>query len=352
MQNRIIIDQTRPDYDYPIVRNSSFELLRIVAMLMIIASHFSQHGGFEFPFSSITLNRLWQQFLFLGGQRGNDIFILISGYFLINSQEVKFIKLFRIILSFVFFGVLVSALRAASSTGIFSVKLLIDTLKYWWFILAYIVLYTIHPYLNMFLTRLSHKEYKSFLKAAFIYWCIIPTFTRWDFGGNSLINFMCVYSIGGYFRLWDKTQEVGNSYFILYGIFFMLADWLVILLMDIAGLKHEIFAENALYFWGMMKPCTIIAAVCFFLGFRKLGIPHSKIINTFAGASLGVYMLHENKFSQNLFWHEIFRTSSFQDSPYLIPYSLAIILTVYISCTIIELLRSKIFRTLSRGYLS
>ena len=101
-----------------------------------------------------------------------------------------------------------------------------------------------------------------------------------------------------------------------------------------------------------MKPLTIAAAVCFFLGFRKLHIPQSKIINTLAGTSLGVYMLHENRFSQKLFWGEIFRTSSFTNSPYLIPYTFAVIFAVYIICALIEILRQKIFSTLSRGRLS
>ena len=350
MEKNIISDSIRPDQTKAHVRNSSLELLRIIAVLMIIASHLSQHGGFEFQRESITLNRLWQQFLFLGGQRGNDMFILISGYFLVSSQKIKLSRLLRVVLPFALYGLLISALISYSGSEVFSAALLQKTLDYWWFIWIYIVLYMLHPYLNMFLNRLSQEEYKTYLKAVFIYWCIIPTLTMWNFGGSPLIDFVCVYSVGGYFRLWGNNS--GGRKFIMYGIAFMLADWLILLLIDIIGLKYEVVAENALYFCGMMKPCTIGAAVCFFLGFRKLNMPHSRIINILAGASLGVYMLHENKFSQNLFWHEIFSTSSFTNSPYLIPYTLAVVIAVYVLCTLIELIRSGIFRVLSRGNLS
>ena len=40
-------------------RNSAIELLRIIAMVMIVAHHLAVHGGFEFDTNVITLPRLW-----------------------------------------------------------------------------------------------------------------------------------------------------------------------------------------------------------------------------------------------------------------------------------------------------
>ncbi|MBQ3403318.1 MAG: hypothetical protein IJG65_08140 [Synergistaceae bacterium] len=205
--------------------------------------------------------------------------------------------------------------------------------------------------MNTFLKRLSREEYKKFLKAVFIYWSIIPTLTAFPFAGSPLVDFVCVYSVGAYLRIWAKDFS-GGKIFILYGILFILADGLVLLLLDILGLRYAVFAENATYFCGMMMPLTFLSALCFFLGFKDLGIPHSKIINTIAGASLGVYMLHENIFSQRFMWSRVFFTASFQESPYFIPYSLGVILAILIVCTLIELLRSRVFRALSRGRLS
>lgn len=220
----------------------------------------------------------------------------------------------------------------------------------WWFIKVYLELYILHPYLNMFLTRLTREEYKRFLITAFTCWSIIPLLTGWPFGASVLVHFVCLYSLAGYFRLW--ADDFGSRKFIAYGVLFVLADFLAILVMDFAGLKYPFLAKHALYFSGIIRPFTIIAALCFLLGFRKLEIANSRIINTIAGGALGVYMLHANSFTHPLLWGGIFRVTSFQNSPYLIPYSLAVILIVFISCTILELLRSRIFKTLSRGYLS
>lgn len=44
-------------------RLSNIELLRVVAMVMIVAGHFAGHSGFDFPTEKITVNRLWIEFL-------------------------------------------------------------------------------------------------------------------------------------------------------------------------------------------------------------------------------------------------------------------------------------------------
>ena len=67
-------------------RNSNFELLRIIAMLMIVFHHFSVHGGFNYELTDISFNRLWLYFISMGGKIGVDIFVLISGYFLITNK--------------------------------------------------------------------------------------------------------------------------------------------------------------------------------------------------------------------------------------------------------------------------
>ena len=347
MKISAIIDQTRPDHS--IVRNSSLELLRIVAMLMIVGGHFFQFG-FQFPHEYITANRLWGQFLALGGQRGNDMFILISGYFLIRSQAMKFRKVFRLLSEFAFYAIVVVSVLVISGAEGFSIKLLRSMLHQWWFVKTYLVLYVLHPYLNLFLNRISRKEYEKFLKTVFICWCVIPTCTALQFEGSNLVYFVCIYSLAGYFRLW--ADDFGSRKFILYGIFFMMINFLTVCILDIAGLKYAIFADKALYFCGMMRPFTLLSALCFFIGFKKLEIPYSKIINTVAGASLGVYMLHINKFSNQFLWRGYFHSTSFQDSSYFVPYTISVIFTVHILFTLIDLLRSKIFRALSGGRLS
>ncbi len=65
-------------------RQSSIELLRIIAMILIVAHHFEIHGGFAYPQDAVSVNRIWMQFISSGGKVGVNIFVLLSGYFLVS----------------------------------------------------------------------------------------------------------------------------------------------------------------------------------------------------------------------------------------------------------------------------
>lgn len=77
-------------------RNSSIELLRIISMAMIVACHFATHGDFSFDTKSLFIPRLWWDFIEMGGNLEVDIFVLISGYFLITDSG-KIFNLKRIL---------------------------------------------------------------------------------------------------------------------------------------------------------------------------------------------------------------------------------------------------------------
>lgn len=324
-------------------------------MLMIVVFHFSHHGGFNFPTDSITLNRLYFQFTKIFGELGNDIFVMLAGYFLVKSEGVKILRLFNLWLRIFFYSVICYCVFVFSGYEIFSPVRLLKSMmpishRLYWFPTVYLVLYVIHGWVNIFLNRLSREEYKKFLLTLFTLWSLIPAVLPSNFERSKLTEFIFLYSIAGYFRIWAK--DFGSRRFILYGIIFIALNYSTAIIFDIIGLKIKFFAVKAERFYFMMMPCTLCASLCLLLGFRSLNIPHSKLINTIASAAFGVYLIHDNNFVRPFLWREVFRNASFQDSPYLIPYSLAVILTVYISCTILELIRSKIFKTLSCGYLS
>ena len=321
-------------------------------MLMIVAHHFAVHGGFDFSTESITLNRLWIQLIALGGRLGNDIFVMISGYFLVTSSSVKIRKVFYLWSEMFFYSVVIFWLFNLLGARSFSIKEAIKnfmpvTRNVWWFASTYFVLYLIHPYINVILQNLKHEDYKKFLMAILVYWSIIPTFLLSNFNGSSLVDFICLYSIAGYLRLW--ASNFGGKKYILYGISFAALNYLSAIGLDILGIKFPLAGKNAMYFYNMMRPFTILSALCLVIGFRKLRIEYCRLINLIASATFGVYLIHEHNFVRPFLWKSVFMNYSFQDNPYLIPYSIAVILVVYVTCTIIELLRIKIFSVCVRA---
>ncbi len=65
------------------IRDSSFELLRIIAMLGILASHYTSHGLLG-HINTSNLNMLIAQIIGFGNI-GTSIFIMLSGYFNVKS---------------------------------------------------------------------------------------------------------------------------------------------------------------------------------------------------------------------------------------------------------------------------
>ena len=57
---------------------------------------FSVHGDFKESMSTLPFNnKLWLQFLQLSGKIGVDVFVIISGYFLISSKKIKLVKVLK-----------------------------------------------------------------------------------------------------------------------------------------------------------------------------------------------------------------------------------------------------------------
>lgn len=77
-------------------RHSNLELLRIISMLFILSHHLSVHGDFKDIWITILLNnKIWLRFIQLEGKVGVNIFVMISGYFLVSSNRIKLSKVLK-----------------------------------------------------------------------------------------------------------------------------------------------------------------------------------------------------------------------------------------------------------------
>ena len=199
------------------LRKSNFELLRIVAMIMITMFHYALYSGFNFPAGTLSFNQLYIDFIKIGGKIGVNIFILISGYFLIKSKENKISKLLKFWLQVFFYSVVIYiialCLKIENFTVINFIKSIFPiTFRTWWFASVYFVLYLIYPYLNILLNNLTKEQYKKLLLLMTICWSLIQTLTNQNFEGNDLIWFIYVYSIAGYIRLWCERRGGGRIF--------------------------------------------------------------------------------------------------------------------------------------------
>lgn len=76
-------------------RSSYFELLRIVAILLIISFHYVFSGGYSFD-AGLSFNKITVDFFTMVGELGVNLFILITGYFFVNSSKIKWGKVVKV----------------------------------------------------------------------------------------------------------------------------------------------------------------------------------------------------------------------------------------------------------------
>lgn len=325
-------------------RKSNIELLRIIAMIMIIAHHIAMHSSFNFAFDSISINRLWIQFIQLGGKIGVNIFVLISGYFLVTANSVKTNKVIKLWLQIFTYSVGIFAVVVLVSPNFFEIKAMIKnvfpiTFSKWWFASAYFVLYLISPYINILLNSFDKKIYQRFLVLLFFCWCLVPTFLSKSWQSNELLWFVFLYALAGYIRLYIDIASFKSSRSILIALAVMLLTFSSAVVFDILGLKIGFFASHATFFYGMQKLPILIISLMLFMGFSNINIGYNPIINTVSTTCFGIYLLHENNYIRDLLWCTIFQNASYQNSDFLIPYTLMQIVVVFAICAIIELLR-------------
>lgn len=152
-------------------RNSAVELLRIIAMFMILALHvnFLALGQpLSEDFHANPGNAFLRYFFEIICIGAVDLFVLISGWFGIRPTRKGLLKfLFQ---SF-FIITFVNVLGIITSNEI-SVKTIIWESLFFshaWFVIAYAGLYIITPILNTFIKNTSYRTYRLTVIAFFVF---------------------------------------------------------------------------------------------------------------------------------------------------------------------------------------
>lgn len=318
------------------IRKSNFELLRIIAMIMIIMHHIELRGAvyqLTVGESARILGNghfnnpvFYKQLLVLAnicpmGKIGDAIFILITGYFMITKGlNIDLKKVTSKLLLQVGYAALVLTVLPTViykfTDGMFIERLFAMDIFHSmaWFVGYYISIITIaYLFLNKFLINLSQKNYTIFLLVMF---AIVEL--NWtnellrDFSEKLLflLTGIFIYSFGAYIQLYNPFEKVRGYVFILVIIAVMglicLSEYNVTRTSIEAYAKlaePDIFIQWPLDYYENSISVLIVAGALFEL-FRRLSIPGSKIINYIGSATFMVYLLHDNKILYD-YWQKI-----------------------------------------------
>lgn len=322
---------------------------------MIVFSHFAVHSQFDYADTLISIPKMWQHFISMGGKTGVNCFVLISGYFLTQDSSTKpdIEKLLKLWGQVYFYSIVLFAIcKVFGVDQSDSLKEIGKTLMpvvggRWWFASTYFVLYILHPYLNQLLSIMDKRMYQCLLLTQFLIWSVIPTFLISDFQSNELLWFCFLYSIAGYSYRYGLSDRLIHFSWGMIAICAMLM-YATDVMLTLIGLKWNIFLKYTTHFYQMQSVINVLLSISLFTAFSNLKMPYSKRINRIASASFGVYLIHDHFLFRELLWKVVFQNSKFKNSLVLIPYSVIVVMVVYAGCSLLDLLRQS---TIEKHYL-
>ena len=282
-------------------RESNIELLRILAMLGVIILHYNNRdiGGAFLYTQDLSLNHAILLMFESISVCAVDLFIMISGYFLVEKNERNFLKVFQLVFQVSVFKVIIYLAREGLGRGGLTLKGIIGSLiPNNYFVILYCVLFVLSPLINFSIAKVSKRyQVKTFVLLILIF-CICPSVVdvmnfissnNWNglstiglYGsqwGYTIVNFFLMYCIGAFIRNVDISRiKLSTSV--------LLQFFVIVMITLVAGLFDENIA------WSYCSPLVVFEASLFMIIFLKIDIGSIKIINSLSKACFTCFLTH------------------------------------------------------------
>lgn len=286
-------------------RQYNFDLLRAVAAYSVIVLHFCEKDMFGafIEVDSNSLADIFLHFIYTLSRPAVDVFIILSGFFLIDTQSKKIGKIVSLFAKTILFSEIAFLLLIVFELDVFSVKrICTNLLPQNYYLFLYSTVYLLSPYLNRVTRALSNREYTYFLSlllVLFVFWpSVINTFSAFTHTsyigvytlglsgtqmGFNIANFITLYYVGGYIKRMNlgKIRNPGSIAFTLY---------LGISLFQTLTCMNLPATGNALLYYDNLL--VVFQSICLVVLFGTFKISGPKSISWFAARSYGVFLIH------------------------------------------------------------
>ena len=329
-------------------RNSTLEILRIISMIMVIGLHYmniSIGGGFNTERNIVSAHIIESICI-----TSVNIFVLISGYFMQSAKTTGLRKAVDLYLVMLFYDLSCFGIATAAGLYPFSIReLFFAVFPFFkglrWFLETYIILLMIAPFLNKLLNCLNKESHGFLIFIQIMLFSVWPSFLPgapiFD-NGYGITNFITLYFIASYIRKYISFQNTKRTRFISLTVF--VVSCLVITVSSFLSY----FGQRA---WGYCYIFNILASAALFVFFLNLPKTNLKIVNTIAGTTFGVYILHSMLYLQTFIYHSILHTERYYDSKYQTLHFLICIILLFAVCSIIDYCRQRIWNVTVRKIL-
>lgn len=333
-------------------RNYGLDLLKILCMLAIVGFHFTDHGAVELratlPF---TFNWMVLAFAGLGAGTPNCVFMLISGYFLVDSTfKVK--NIVRLYGQVWFYSVLTGVLAfvfkviAIDFNSITSVLFPFSHNAYWYFT-AYMIVYLIFPYLNVIIDRLNKAQHRNLFLCGivFVSYIHLVRSAPWVLFNNQIPLFIVMYLVGAYIKRYGVYMPRRKA--VLYVVFLITCELTSMVFMRFIYPNSDSFEDILLCVYNSSRLMPIITSIVLFLLFKDISVAKKagKFIGWVAPSVFGVYLLHIGWFNRYIFII-LLNDEKMYETPYFIFFLAFGVITIFAAGILVDKFRSGVLERL------
>ncbi len=339
-------------------RSSNIELFRIVSMLCIIAHHYVVNSGIIGNIMTgdiLSANSIFALIFGWGGKTGINCFVLITGYFMCQS-DISVKRFLKIFLEVEFYKVVINFIFFISRYEKFSLELLLRRLIPVYgigtdFTQSYLIFYFFIPYLNLLIKNMNEKLHRNLVILCLVSDTLIQTVFLAPNAFTYVGWFISLYFIASYIR---KCSEGHYNNSIFSRDFFnnkkiwcnaavlsLLLSWGSV---AFGAWYYSISGKNYVYRFvaDSNRFMAVLTAISMFLFFKNLNIKYSKIINVTASTTFGVLLIHANSDTMRrwLWGNTLKNVNAYHNSfLYFVCHAFGSVLLVFIIGVLIDMVR-------------
>ncbi|WP_410504825.1 acyltransferase family protein [Ligilactobacillus salivarius] len=339
-------------------RNYGIDLLRIVAMYMIVLYHCLLLGGAITKATQIGIGSINYDISWLLDTLcycAVNCYALISGYVGVKSK-FKLQNIIKLWFQVLFYSVVLNIIiwvtipNVPINKGLLIQMLMPISFERYWYFSAYFILFAFMPFLNLLLNNLD-KSMATKLLITLILVCSFgetfifraKTFLSLQ-SGYSAPWLIILYLIGGYIKLygWKFWKHDKTVYFSM-----AILSFAVFLLLGGEQSHGRVLINYP-------APTMLFMGIALLNIFSKLSL-NSRIIQgvkLFAPLTFGVYLIHIHPFVAEYLFKDRFADIALNSPVMFIGKIVIFSLCIYLICSVIELVRAKLFELLKLNVLA
>lgn len=325
-------------------RNVGIDLLKILAMFMIVIWHILGHGGIINSVETFSLNYKIVWLIKICASCAVNVYAIISGYVTLG-RKYRINDLLKLWGKVVFYTISITLVLFTIGIVPFKIKTLLKsflpilTNAYWYFT-AYVILFLFTPILNKAVLECEKKELRNSMFLLFVLFSVITTFFKRDLfylnRGYSAVWLIYLYLVGAYIKKYeDDFKYVSNLKYVV-GIVLM-----VVIMWGVKCIPQTYYIQSIFEY---VSPTVFAMSVFYVLLFKNFSIndKNNKIIKIISNATFSVYLIHDNNMIRKFLIKDKFAEFSLLGSFELVMKIILLALVIYILCVVVELIRKYI----------